>query len=498
MTDLDSLRRKAKLLRRAYGAADSAAAARVHIHVANGPTPLKHADFLHVIAREAHFDSWPRLKLAVESQGMDRAAKQQRLKIALAQGQNFVIDMLLNDTPDLANGLLGLEIALYDLPAVRAALAADAGAATKAVGPRRPIHHLAFSRYIHLRPDLSGDMIAIAALLVATGADVNDALQPPGDSTSLSPLYGAISGNNIALAEWLLTHGADPNDGESLYHATELRHHEGLRLLLAHGARPAGTNALPRALDFNDHEAVQMLLKAGADPNEANRDAIPALPHAARRMCDGAMVRLLLDAGADLSSRWQGLTAFALARVYGNVEAARLIAEAGGDTELSHTETLLADAAQGLETEGAYLDPATLLEEYRNLLRGLQDGTNRLNHIRALVALGLEYDRPDAMGVTPVQYAGWSGQPDMVALFLELRPDLGHVNRHGGSLLTTIIHGSENAPFRDSSDHIACARLALEHGVALPRNAADLAGDPDMRVFLKDWATAHPGQVVGA
>ena len=498
MTTLDDLRRTATLLKRAYGAGNSAAAARVRQYIPDGPDPLKHADFLHVVARENSFESWPRLKAAVETQGMDRAAKQQRLKIAVFQGQTFVIQQLLKDTPDLAQGLLGLEIALYDLKAVRAALSDDPARATQMIGPRRPMLHLAFSRYHRVRPDLTDDMLAIADLLLTHGADPNDAFDQNGEP--LSALYGAIGhGDNMPLAQWLLDHGANPNDGESLYHATELGHHEGLRLLIAHGVSTAGTNAVPRALDFNDHGAVELLLRAGADPNEglhAKTGQIPALHQAARRMCDGAMITLLLQAGADPSAPWRECTPYGLARVMGNTDAADLIAKAGGDTTLTPIETLLARAADGQDSPGQFVDPALLHDEYRNLVAVLLNTPARLGHIKRLVALGMEYDRPSGMGVPPVQLAGWGGLAKLMAYFLSLKPDLTHRNNFGGTLLGTIIHGSENAGRGDDIDHIACVRLALEHGLSLPRSAIDLAGDPDMRDFLAEWAAQHPGHVI--
>jgi ankyrin repeat protein len=90
----------------------------------------------------------------------------------------------------------------------------------------------------------------------------------------LSTLYFAIGhADNMPLARWLLEHGADPNDGESLYHSTELGHHEGLRLLLAHGADPKGTNALLRAMDFHDIEAVRMLMEGGGRGRRVQRRA---------------------------------------------------------------------------------------------------------------------------------------------------------------------------------------------------------------------------------
>ena len=63
-------------------------------------------------------------------------------------------------------------------------------------------------------------------------------------------------------------------------------------------------------------------------------------------------------------------------------------------------------------------------------------------------------------------------------------------------MLSTIIHGSENCPARAERDHVACLRLALEHGVALPRRAIGFAADNAVATFLADWAASYPGQVI--
>ncbi|QDY68614.1 ankyrin repeat domain-containing protein [Qingshengfaniella alkalisoli] len=507
MTSLDNLRRQAKTLKKAYDAGDPVARQRIRAHAPrNDGFALKHADFLHVIAREAQFASWPRLKFAAETVGLDRADKQQRLKVALYHGRNWAVEQLLAETPDLADGLFGLQVALYDLGAVRRALQADPDLATRAAGPRTPILHLAFSRYIHAHPEKEADMIAIAELLLAHGADINDGMpESDGSDHKLSALYGAIGHtNNMPLAKWLLEHGANPNDNESLYHATELGHHDGLKLLIEHGADPKGTNALLHALDYNDAQAVRLLLAAGANANEGvsvhpsgqPEHVIAALHQAARRMCDGAIARLLIDAGANPSASFFGVTPYALARVYGNDAVADEIAQAGGDTTLSEVERLLVKAARGEANEGVYVDPAPLPHIYGNLIGELSHLPGKLEHMKQLVALGLEYDRPDAMGVTPVQSAGWQGRPEVMTYLLSLRPDLSHVNNYGGTLLGTIIHGSENCERRAERDHITCARLALEHGVALLRHDIDAAGNQEMSEFLRDWAENHPGQVI--
>ena len=219
--------------------------------------------------------------------------------------------------------------------------------------------------------------------------------------------------------------------------------------------------------------------------------------HLARRGASGAVCALLIAAGADLGVRWHGgVTGYAAARVFGNAPLARLLEAAGVDTALSADEALLAEAAEGRVPEGRYIDPARLAPAYAGLIRELVHLPGRLPQIRALVAVGMEYDRPDAQGVPPVQAAGWEGLPDVLAYLIGLRPDLTRVNAYGGTLLGTILHGSENCPARAARDHLACLRLVLEHGMALPRSALQRAGVPEVAAFLADWAKAHPGQVV--
>ena len=504
---IDQLRRDAKALRQGFEAGDIHARQRLKTHnPRTDGADLKHADYLHVIAQENSFASWPALKLAVETLGIDRAAKLQRLKIAVAHGHFRAVDYLLEDTPDLADGLFGLALGLLRKAEVATSLRQDRSLATTPLGSVPPLAMLARSRMIHHRPDLEADMLAIADLLLENGADVNAGVPVhEGSDHKLSPLYFAIGhAYNMALGRWLLENGADPNDGESLYHSTELGHHEGLRMLLEHGADAKGTNALLRAMDFHDTTAVQMLIDHGAKVDEFDGThvggeapwVVPALHQAARRMAKPDMVKLILDNGADVNRQFEGCSAYAYARVFGNLELAKILEDRGADTTLTDIEQVMAAAAENWQPPETWIDTAKLPEAYCNILRMILALPGKLDHVKRLVAIGVEYDRPDTEGLTPVQVAGWEGLPEVLAYFLSLSPDLGHVNNYGGTLLSTIIHGSENCPERSSRDYVECLRLALRQGVALPKRAIDLAGVPDVSEFLLDWAARYPGQVV--
>lgn len=507
MKSLDQLRRDAKALRKAHEANDPLALQRLKVHPPRaGDVALKHADYLHVIAQETGFASWPALKDAQEVQGLERAEKLQRLKVALAHGQNARVDRLLADTPDLADGLFGLQVALLNRDAVEQMLTEDPGRATRVVAHQSPLCFLAFSKRLKAEPEKESDMLDIAGMLVAHGADVNDGRPVNPDSDHrLSVLYGAIGhADNMVLGRWLLDHGADPNDGESLYHATELGHHDGLQMLLAAGADPTGTNAVLRAMDFHDHQAVRLLLDHGAKADDFDGTyvggeapwVVPALHQAARRMCDAEMIELLLEAGADPLRVYQGCSAYGYARVFGNADLARAIEARGVVPDLTEEERLLAMAAEGDVPPGVFVDPAKLPEAYRNIIRMILHLPGKLPHVKRLVALGVEFDRSDSEGLTPVQLAGWEGLPEVLSYLLSLGPDLTHVNGYGGTLLSTILHGADNCPERAERDYVSCLRLVLEHGVALPRAAIAFANDDDIADFLAGWAEDHPGSVV--
>lgn len=504
---LDMLRASARRLQRAHSAQEPWALETVRQHdLRRAPEAMKRADFLHIVARQHGFASWPALKASADLMGLDRAARLQRLRMALFHGQHSVVERLLEADPALTDGQFCMQVALYDRAGVLAGLARDPALATTPDGPRRPILHLAFSKWIKARPELAPDMLAIAEALLQHGADVNDSFpHEPGSDHRLSALYGAIGhADNMALGQWILDHGANPNDGESLYHATELGHHDGLRMLIAAGADPNGTNALLRAMDFHDHEAVKLLLAAGARADDFNAAevggespwVVPALHQAARRGSDRDMADLLLEAGASPRRLWKGTTPYAFARVHGNRAVAEAIAAHGATTALTEEERLLARAADGESVPGDRVDPQRLAPAYADLIREILHLPGRLPHVQRLVTLGLSFDKPDDQGLTPVQIAGWEGLPEVMAYFLSLGPDLSHVNGYGGTLLSTILHGSENNPSKEGREYVACLERALEQGVPLPRQVIGFAGREDTRAFLEDWAEANPAQVV--
>ncbi len=134
-------------------------------------------------------------------------------------------------------------------------------------------------------------------------------LKGPGGST---PLMAAVLYGTADTVRLLLDSGADPN----------IRNE-------------AGATALMWATD--DPEKTRLLLKKRADANARSEDGRTPLLIAAGRFGSSAVVKLLLDAGADPSAKAHGLTArttpLSQAARFGDEAVLRLLLESGADVK---------------------------------------------------------------------------------------------------------------------------------------------------------------------
>ena len=118
---------------------------------------------------------------------------------------------------------------------------------------------------------------------------------------------------------------------------TRLRQRQGSRLgagalAVLLWAAPPATSPVADAAMRGDTEAVETLIAQGADVNVPQGDGMTALHWGAERG-DGALVRVLLDAGADLAAvtRIGDYTPLHLASKAGSADAVEALLEAGSD-----------------------------------------------------------------------------------------------------------------------------------------------------------------------
>jgi ankyrin repeat protein/uncharacterized protein YecT (DUF1311 family) len=254
-----------------------------------------------------------------------------RLENAVRQGDLLTLRLLLGASGELKQ----LGPALYwaaargSLPAVRALVDAGASPSDPVVLPkgtgsvlrvaaeldRRPV--VAFLLAHGARIDAVSTANMTAVILAAMTGDRSQVVQALASHTNLETRYGDKTALLVAvdrgfrdIASLLLEAGADPNatadDGRMPLHFAGFNGDAPMaRLLIAHGADVnARTKGGPPLQQATDSEVARTLLSAGADVKEGT-----LLFDAAGR-CDAALVRLLLQHGADPASQtYYGKTA---------------------------------------------------------------------------------------------------------------------------------------------------------------------------------------------
>lgn len=191
-----------------------------------------------------------------------------------------------------------------------------------------------------------GDGRAVEALLDADPALVN-ARRPDGSSFVLFAIYSG----HARLVNLFRERGRSLD----LFEATAAGDAAAVRAFLAadpaaaRAVSPDGFPVLGLALFFGHAALAELLLASGADANAASANAMRVTPlHAATSRGDAAMVKTLLERGADPDARQQGgWTSLHNAAAQGNVEIVRLLRAKGADvsarTEDGKTAADLAD-----------------------------------------------------------------------------------------------------------------------------------------------------------
>lgn len=316
----------------------------------------------------------------------------------------------------------------------------------------------------------ANDTDAALALLDA-GADPNATVALPDGAGTIPALYFPSNHGNVTLVRQLLERGARPTDGESLYHAAE-QGHEGVLALLAefgadlsHGPAEPGNTPLHFLLAHDPwsdtmpriHRSIAWLLAHGANPavpsHAGARDHAYAgetpLHRAAALGHDTALMDLLLAHGAPLNGRRDdGATPYQLAVRCGHAETAQHLAAAGADTTLTAVDRLLAACLAGDEPAARVIvasEPglvAALAPADRGAL-GHAAAIGRLEAVRLMLALGWPLTHEGEWGGTPLHWAAWHGQAEVVELLLAAGAPVNVRDaRYGSSPIAWCAHGS--------------------------------------------------------
>jgi ankyrin repeat protein len=179
--------------------------------------------------------------------------------------------------------------------------------------------------------DSSNVPFKIIEALLAKKADVN-AKDQSGDSV----LVYAVNSGSDAAVKLLLQHGANANNADQygntiLSNAIDHSGPEVIKTLLNAGAKAAGELPL-LALRSDDTSLAQLFIKHGANVNESTAlEKTPLMFAASQGHLN--MLKFLLKNGAKVNAKspTEGSTALMETIPYGQIEAAKLLLQAGAD-----------------------------------------------------------------------------------------------------------------------------------------------------------------------
>jgi hypothetical protein len=498
--NLEQLKKQAKSLLDAAKSGDRQALLRFAILPSLAGKPLEASEAanlaLHdaqsVLAREHGFVSWNALREEVEARTLSFDAAVDEFIRCATGGAVGRAERLLALHPRIVSASLHTALVLGDAGAVEDRLTKNPELATQPGGPHNwePLLYACHTSMHQKRPERLDGLVAIARRLCALGANPNAEYRwnwhPELPRTALWASVCTVE--HLPLAEVLLDAGANPTDGVTSHiagggniPALELLHRYGLRV----DGIPGGVPPLVYMMQWSDNTAGPFwLLDHGADANLSWGKNDEAPLHVAARRWDVAMVKRLVEHGADVSRRRaDGATPYALAELHGNPEIAAWLLAHGAVDELTPLERFVAACARAdRQTADA------LLSQHRSLRSELRPEHHLMLHrpaergdakiLETMLSCGFEPDARDNERVTPLHRAAMGGHVDAVRVLLAHGADVNAVDgMFSASPLVWAVEGRNDA--RPGADHVGVARLLIAAGVALDWTPPEGAPSPE-------------------
>ncbi len=479
---LDKQRKLAKALARDYWRGKSAAIERVRALHPEPPAPEDFvlSDAQLVIARGYGFAGWPQMKQKIESLTRSPA---DLFKAAVEAGDVDRVRELLRTDPDLV-ATIDAPMFGFKSPAVHVArtnlelldLLLAHGADLNA---RTAWENGGFGVLEQVNPDEAAPLIARGARIDAfaaahLGMMAELAALVAGDPSLVHakggdgkrPLHFACT---IEIARFLLAHGAEIDARDDDHDSTPAQHLIGERpevagFLVAQGAR----SDLLLAAALGDVAPVRRHLDAdpGAIAMRVDQDWFPMVDTAAN---GGHIYQWTL--GFHVS-------AFDVARRRGHAEVLDLLHEYAPPLDRLLDALWCGDEARADAALAA--DPRLVAHAPPRALHHVADAArnNNLAAVRAMLRRGFPVTARSQHGATPLHWAAFHGNAEMMADVLRHDPPLeAQDRRYHGTAMDWLIHGALNPWGFASGRHGECARLLLGAGARI--DAASLPSGHD-------------------
>jgi ankyrin repeat protein len=130
---------------------------------------------------------------------------------------------------------------------------------------------------------------------------------------------------------------------------------------------------------------------------------------------------------------------------------------------------------------------ATLSDDDRRRLPDAAQNNN-LAAVRLMLEAGWPVDVTGELDLTPLQWASWHGNAEMVREILRHAPQVEQKDpRYNLSALGSALHGSENSWHRDTGDYAATVEALIEAGAKPPKLTDDLEASQAVREVLRRY-----------
>jgi ankyrin repeat protein len=495
--NLDKQRKLAKALARDYWRGVPEAIERVRALHPKPPAPEDFvlSDAQLVLAREYGFAGWAQLKRKIESLTKSPA---ELFKAAVEAGDVDYVGQLLQSHPDLVSAI-NEPMFSFNSPAVHVARTnlalldlllahgADLNARTswekggfgvlEQVSPEEAAPLIARGARIDIWAAANLGMTAELAALIAGGPSLVHAKGGDGKR----PLHFA---RTIEIARFLIEHGAEIDARDDDHDSTPAQHLIGDRpevagFLVAQGAR----SDLLLAAALGDVALVRRHLDAdpGAVAMRVDQDWFAMIDTAAN---GGHIYQWTLGFHA---------SAFDIARRRGRADVLAVLLERAGPLDRLLDALWCGDDARAEAILMA--DPQLVAHAPSRALHQVADAArnNNLPAVKAMLRCGFPVAARSQHGATPLHWAAFHGNPEMMEEVFRCDPPLDARDRqYDGTAMGWLIHGAL-APWGFSTGRYAeCAHLLLRAGARVDEASLPTGHDAVDQV-LREHFVRSPG-----
>jgi ankyrin repeat protein len=460
-----------------------------------------------VVAREAGYVSWPRLRQALEFDNLSDAECTDVLVKACIGGDSGRVQEILATRKNLVRDSLAVALCIAASSAPGLLATGDIkDVINDDVGPLNwpALMYVCASRFGADDADIRRQRRDLAAQLIELGADVNAGVKEASSPRGYSTVLGAAIGQaeDVELARLLLDAGADIDDGPTLYEGCAMweavRHQntDSLDLLLSRNP-PVWhrCHALPQSLQFNHEAMVDSLLANEADPNWTmgvwGFDG-SCLHEAVVLDVSPAIVQKLLAAGAhvDFDDR-AGRTALQLAVCLNRQALAQVLVDNGA----SEARIRPLDQAIGACFSGKSLADLSTFDSLSDddhlwVCRAIRWGSPGI--AQQLIIGGLNVNAVDDDGMMALHLAVLSGDEETCRCVIDNGGDTGTLNFEGKSAMDIAVESGASAAIVTLLDqHQTPSILRDPQFNELFEQAADAVVEGDAAT-LRELMTSHP------